>query len=175
MRRGLVVCGSLLWLLVCGCTSSGKCRRGDLGCVCRNDGGCALGSVCVRGACVKPVKTSANMMPTGVDQDAGATPGQCEATSFENACRGYCEAFCRKQAEFCTASRCEPGYCEPGGGPELGQDCRTTCTGDPDPIACANDLCAMQTRQTCADFRTGLDTGMAASSCFNDDPVCPAR
>lgn len=177
-------------LLASACTSTGKCRRGALACVCTRANSCDSGAVCRQGMCVKAVPGATDDDDAGLGAGgmggtggAGATAGTgaagaggavvgCAATTVDAACREYCLAVCNSEAEFCRSSRCAADYCEPGGGAEVSQSCRASCGTGSNAAACLNDMCASQTRVTCAQFGFMNDDGTIESACFNNDPLC---
>jgi len=180
-----------------GCTSADKCTRGEAGCACMSDETCVKGSSCVDGTCKSKPGTDAGgggdgsgggSSGAGGDGsgggggDASTQPGDggnthdaggsidCEATTFEGACREYCRALCASEANLCLNSQCEEGFCGNDGG-QLRDTCDTVCGSDDDKVGCMQDLCKGELKRTCEEFGYE-DNGEYISGCFNEDPAC---
>jgi hypothetical protein len=106
----------------------------------------------------------------GSGVDAG--PVDCGST-FESACRGFCNTFCQEQQDLCLTSSCDPSSCAPGG--KLYSQCAQVCNTD---AACVKKICMAEiaAKRTCEDFGF-LDDNMKVflSACLMDDPKCVAN
>jgi hypothetical protein len=157
----LLLIAAVAALGAAGCTSAGKCRRGEEGCACTVDETCSGDASCVDGLCVVDDDTTPPI------RDSGTPPpvGDCDGETLEQACRGFCEALCQAELEHCVDSECEPGDCEPGG--LVFDECADAC----DSPECAQDLCETQRDSTCEDFGF-RQRGTFETACFLADPRC---
>jgi hypothetical protein len=145
-----------------GCTSAGKCRRGEEGCACTIEDTCNGGASCMDGMCVADEDSPTPIRDSGMPSPSA---GDCTGETLEQACLGFCEALCQAEQEHCVESACEPGDCEPGG------VVFSACTDACDTAECAQDLCETQAESTCEDF--GFMSGQEfETACFDSDPRC---
>jgi hypothetical protein len=148
-----------------GCTDAGLCTRGEVGCACMDDHSCARGATCgTDDRCTDEGGSGGAGGTGGKTEPPDAGPVDCSGTSVEQGCRGYCESFCQYQAQFCIASRCDPGDCEPNG--KLLMDCVNLCNDRSNPLSCARDACAALDGAKCSEF------GYFDKSCDETDPKC---
>jgi hypothetical protein len=171
----LLSCSIWIAAALAGCTSAGRCERGEAGCIADEDGDCAPGPRTVGDMCVDDDAPSAGRGGSGGSGGADAGPVMCTDDSVEEACQAFCEIYCQNQDRLCVDSRCSPGDCDPGG--DFEQDCVSACEGD---VECAMDLCVAQIDIECKDFGyiddkfmvDGMEVDSFISLCDQDDPVC---
>jgi len=164
----LLISAFALALTLVGCTDAGLCTRGELDCACKADKSCDNGMSCsADNRCMDDGTvggtggngTGGNTVPP---PDAG--PVNCTGANVEAACASYCKAFCKTQAQFCIASRCDPNDCKAGGG--LLTECKNLCAATGDPAACARDACEAQLDTKCDEF------GLFGPKCDESKPEC---
>jgi hypothetical protein len=148
-------------LFALGCTKAGKCTRGEIGCATTLQGRCTSGAREVDGMCVEGDDSRAGS--GGGSAGTGEPPTDCPDDSFANACEGFCAAMCSNQEALCLNSKC--------GGSDCGMEaCQNACDNDKQCIARA---CRAQLEMTCETFGSKDDaTGVFASFCFKNDPMC---
>ena len=148
-----------LWAL--GCTKSGKCTRGEIGCATTLQGRCHPGA--------QPDPNNNGMCIDGSEAGSGGSggsgepPTNCPEDSFEAACQGFCAAMCSNQEALCLNSKCSANDCGMTA-------CAEACDAD---VSCIARACRAQLEMTCETFGSKDDaTGVFGSFCFKTDPMC---